>query len=56
VSLDGVTNGGDITWFVSLVLAGPSGDAARIPHGDFNANSVVDLGDVPAFANRLLAL
>jgi len=53
-SLDGLTDGADVAWFVSLAEAGAAADPARIPHVDYNANGVVDTGDLPGFVGNLL--
>lgn len=55
VSLDGSVNGEDVSWFVGQVMAGASGDPARISHGDFNSNGIVDTGDVTGFVAVLLS-
>jgi hypothetical protein len=55
VSLDGLTNGDDINWFVDLAQAGAAGDPVRIAHADYNADGVIDSVDIPGFLGDLLA-
>lgn len=55
VSLDGLTDGDDIGWFVNLVQAGSAGDPLRIAHADYNGDGVLDSVDIPGFLGVLLA-
>ena len=50
---DGGVNGRDIQAFVTAILGTPT--LAERCHGDFNANSSLDIGDVPGFVAALLA-
>ncbi len=50
---DGNTNGDDIRDFVDGILGNPPQDVAC--HGDFNGNTVLDLGDIDGMVSTLLA-
>jgi hypothetical protein len=55
VNVDCRADGLDIAPFVAALLTA-STDASDLFHADFNANGVIDLGDVPGFTQKLLGL
>jgi hypothetical protein len=51
---DGVTNGRDLQQFFEAILAGSTSPADVCP-GDFSANGVMDLDDIPGMVSALLS-
>jgi hypothetical protein len=55
VNVNGTANGMDVSRFVTAILSG-STMANDLCHADFNANGVIDEGDLPGFLEKALGL
>lgn len=55
LTLDDQADGLDLHPFITLVMAGVSGDPFLIPHADFNSDDLIDVAnDLPGFIDRML--